>query len=113
MSNAMRPSACKCGTVTGTIADDKVVCSSCGEKRANIATSTAKFLANVVQLFGEPVEPTIFRSKRALEKIKQQDEYLKRRRTPTGQTWFEVITDPINGGGIADEPTSEISETED
>ena len=72
MANAMLPSACKCGTVTGTIADDKVVCSSCGEKRANIATSTAKFLANVVQLFGAPVEPKLFRGTPVLEKNKPQ-----------------------------------------
>jgi hypothetical protein len=110
--SATLPRVCLCGAISGIITDDKVVCLSCREKRANVAPATSKFFSNVVQLFGEPIEPTIFRSAHAIEKIKQQDEYLKRRRTPTGKSWFDVITDTINDASGA-EQTHELTEIED
>jgi hypothetical protein len=100
------PKTCECGSRTGTITADKVVC-ACGAVRVNMSPITTRFLESFAEHFGEPTE-TIFR-KSALEKIRQQDEFLKRRRRSDGVSWFDIITDNLDcTGPLGTEPGNDL-----
>jgi hypothetical protein len=112
--STLLPSACKCGNIAGVIINQTVVCTECGATRANVSPVTQRTLDQITALFGEVSEPVVFRNKQAKERIEKQDAYLKRRRTPHGKSWFDVITE--NFGAVdateIDEPLTD-PETED
>lgn len=86
------PAACKCGSATGAICTDEIICNGCGEQRHKMSDTGAKFIAEVTKYFGEPAS-VVLRKPAALAAIAKQDEFLKRKRTPLGVTWFDIVTD--------------------
>jgi hypothetical protein len=91
--NAMLPTVCRCGALAGIIADDSVICSSCGAERTSLSPVTQQFLAGIAKHFGDPVEPVVFRRPDAAEQIEQQDLYLKTHHVRDGRSFHQVITD--------------------
>jgi hypothetical protein len=92
--NAMLPTACRCGALAGVIADDSVICSSCGAERASLSPIAKQFLAGIAEHFGDPDEPIVFRRPDAAKAIEQQDAQLKRKLT-SGKSHYDIITDNI------------------
>jgi hypothetical protein len=94
--SAKLPSVCKCGCHDGTItAGNAVVCTACGATRVNISPMTQSVLAGIAQHFGELKEPVVFRRSSAIAQITKQDEFLQRKSTPDGKSWFDVITEHL------------------
>jgi hypothetical protein len=98
--SAMLPSVCKCVALAGVFADNSVVCSQCGAKRANLSPTTRQFLAGIATQFGEPAEPIVFRRPIAAKRIEQQDAQLKRKLTPTGKSHYDIITDTVGDQNV-------------
>ena len=108
---AIIPTPCtKCGCTNGIITESAVACTGCGAKRLNVSAMTRTVLAAITDHFGEIKEPIAFRCPGVIEKIKQQDEYLKRRRTPTGKTWFDIVTDSLDENYLATPDTGPESD---
>jgi hypothetical protein len=94
-SEIMLPTACRCGSIKGAIVNGEITCDRIGAKRSRISEATEKFLAGVAEHFGEPTS-IVLRKPDAVADIAKQDEYLKHKRTPDGETWFDIITDNID-----------------
>lgn len=90
----MLPATCRCGSIKGAIVNGEISCDRCKAKRNGISETTRKFLASVAEHFGEPTS-IVLRTLDAVAAIAKQDEYLKRKRTPCGESWFDIITDNI------------------
>jgi hypothetical protein len=111
-SEIMLPATCRCGSIKGAIVNDEITCDRCGAKRSKISEATEKFLASVAEHFGEPTS-IVLRKPDVLAAIAKQDEYLKHKRSPDGETWFDIITDNIErpaseGAGFTVDPEDEI-----
>ena len=106
-SKIILPATCKCGSATGALCNDEIICNDCGEQRHKMSDATAKFIAGVTKYFGEPAS-VVLRKSDTLTAIAKQDEFLKRKRTPFGETWFNIIADNIQPasevGGFAADP---------
>jgi hypothetical protein len=96
MSNALLPKACRCGYVDGEIVSNAVMCAGCGAKRADVSAILQKVLTDTARLFGELKDPVVLRRPDAAAKIKQQDEFLKRKRRLDGKAWFDIITENLD-----------------
>jgi hypothetical protein len=107
-SEIMLPTACRCGSIKGTIVNDEIACEHCGAKRCKKSEATEKFLVSITEHFGEPTS-IVLRKPDTLAAIAKQDEFLKRKRTPDGEPWFDIITDNIGrpaseGAGFTVDP---------
>jgi hypothetical protein len=100
-ANVTMPNTCRCGSLKAHITDGELVCAQCSAKRNAVSDLTVQFLASVTELFGEPTSAVVLRTPRALKAISEQDEFLRRKRTPYGETWFDIITDNLGPAPVA------------
>jgi hypothetical protein len=107
---AMLPTACRCGSIKGAIINGAALC-ACGAKRNKISERTTKFLAGIAEHFGEPTL-VILRKPAARAAIAKQDDFLKRKRTSEGKTWFDIITNnlgqPADSNDFTVDPQQQI-----
>jgi len=97
--------ACECGSVTGEFGATAVTCAACGKHCIDVSELTQRPLTKISQTFGVSVEPVVFRCpSSALDKIQQQDLWLKTHYGRDGRSMYDIITDTLNG--IGDEPPS-------
>jgi hypothetical protein len=95
------PDSCKCGSDLATIGagDGKhaatLACPQCGSARGAISEFTLHFVESIAAKFGAPAAITI-RADRIVKACAKQDEFLKRKYTPTGKSWFDVITESLD-----------------
>jgi hypothetical protein len=101
--------ACKCGATTGTITADSVICIGCATKRVNLSATAKAFLTGITSNFGEPNDAVIFRRPSAIEQINKQDAFLKRKRTPSGESWFDIITRCLDENFLGEVTEPEIA----
>jgi hypothetical protein len=110
-TDIIMPMTCRCGSIKGAIVNGEITCDRCGMKRTSLSEATEKVLAGVAEHFGEPTS-IVLRNPGALAAITKQDEYLKHKRTPDGETWFDIITDnmhPVSeGAAFTTDPEDEI-----
>lgn len=115
------PKPCRCTSMTARLVPvlnikaehaADAICTECNARRLKVSEPTMRTLTKVAQMFGTPREPIVFRaSKSLMEKIEQQDFYLKTHYVPDGRTMYQVITDIHNDIGSAESPT-DSGETE-
>jgi hypothetical protein len=113
------PWLCECGCITGKLAAVSnpanpkhaadCICAGCGKRCASINDTTMHTLTSIVEKFGTPVEPVIFRSPHtAMAKIEQQDLYLKTHYARDGRSMYDIITDVLSTPlSVEDEPPSD------
>jgi hypothetical protein len=75
----------------------------CGKHRGWVSNASYAFLLKVVETFGRLETPIAICRGSALSQIAKQDEYLKRKFTPEGVSWYDVISE---ASGFASESTS-------
>jgi hypothetical protein len=75
----------------------------CGKHRGWVSNVSYAFLQKIVETFGRPTTPIAINRGSALSQIAKQDEYLKRKFTPEGVSWYDVISEV---SGFASESTS-------
>jgi hypothetical protein len=78
----------------------------CGKHRGWVSNVSYAFLQKIVETFGRPDTPIAIHRGSALSQIAKQDEYLKRKFTPEGVSWYDVISE---ASGFASEETNEIA----
>ena len=106
------PDNCKCGSNLATIGngDDKfaatLACPQCGSSRGAISEFTLSFIQCLAARYGAPGAITI-RSSAIAKACAKQDEYLKRKYTPTGKSWFDVITENFDENAPSPSGTGE------
>ena len=93
-----------CGSCGSNIAvisagDEKhyawLTCRNCGQRRNPLQASTAKWIESVAGKFGAPEIITI-RALSIARACAKQDEFLKRKFSPTGKSWFDIITESFD-----------------
>jgi hypothetical protein len=80
----------------------------CGRHRGWVSNVSYAFLQKIISTFGRPGTPIAIQRGSAIAQIAKQDEYLKRKFTPEGVSWYDVITE---ASGFAPESTSSSEET--
>jgi hypothetical protein len=75
----------------------------CGRHRGWVSNASFAFLQMIVETFGRPTTPIAIQRGSALSQIAKQDAYLKRKFTPEGVSWYDVISET---SGFAPESTS-------
>jgi hypothetical protein len=77
----------------------------CGKHRGWVSSTSFAFLQKIVETFGRPTTPIAISRGSARAQIAKQDEYLKRKFTPEGVSWYDIITE---ASGFAP-PSNEIA----
>jgi hypothetical protein len=109
--NTARMPACECGSVASDFGATAVTCAACGKHCIDVSELTQRTLAKISQTFGVPIEAVVFRCPNsALDKIQQQDLWLKTHYGRDGRSQYQIITDALND--IGDEPPSNSDEIE-
>lgn len=80
----------------------------CGRHRGWVSNTSFSFLQRIVETFGRPDTPIAIHRGSALAQIAKQDEYLKRKFTREGVSWYDVITE--TNGFAPESSSSEESE---
>jgi hypothetical protein len=75
----------------------------CGRHRGWVSSVSFAFVQKIVETFGRPETLIAIHRGSALAQIAKQDEYLKRKFTPEGVSWHDVITE---ASGFAPDSTS-------
>jgi hypothetical protein len=75
----------------------------CGKHRGWVSNASFAFLQKIVETFGRPTTPIAIQRGSACAQITKQDEYLKRKFTPEGVSWFDIISE---ASGFAPESSS-------
>jgi hypothetical protein len=75
----------------------------CGRHRGWVSNVSYAFLQKIVETFGRPTTPIAIQRGSALSRVAKQDEYLKRKFTPEGVSWYDIISE---ASGFASESTS-------
>jgi hypothetical protein len=97
--NISLPDTCRCASDIAVVcAGDathnlSLKCRSCERHRGWLSKPTADWISSVAAKFGAPAAAITIRSDRIAKACAKQDEYLKRKYTPTGKSWFDVITE--------------------
>lgn len=98
--NVRLPDKCGCGTDLVTVGPGggkfaaTLVCPQCGCDRGALTEFTLHLIESIASKFGVPAAITIRRYVKPLEeKCAEHDEVLKRKRAPSGKTFFEIITE--------------------
>ena len=92
------PDNCRCGSDLATVGDSDgkfaatLACPQCGSSRGAISEFTLSFIQSLAARYGAP-GAIAMRSSAIAKACAKQDEYLKRKYTPTGKSWFDVITE--------------------
>jgi hypothetical protein len=81
----------------------------CGRHRGWVSNASFAFLQKIVETFGRPDTPIAIHRGSALAQIAKQDEYLKRKFTPEGVSWYDVISE---ASGFVSESASPEETTE-
>jgi hypothetical protein len=107
------PDNCKCGSDLarigggdGKFAAATLACPQCGNSRGAISEFTLHFIESVAGKFGVPAAIAI-RSSAIAKACAKQDEFLKRKYTPTGKSRFDVITDNFDENAPSPSGTGE------
>src|SRR6516225_6867438 len=97
------PGACrKCGALRGALVDGKIVC-ACGADRGALSDATTRFVASVITHFGAPKEAIVLRKSDVAAKIKEHDNFLRRKFAfHQAKSWFELIEQAAVGNADGD-----------
>ena len=106
------PDNCRCGSDLATVGDSDgkfaatLACPQCGSSRAAISEFTLSFIQSLAARYGAP-GAIAMRSSAIAKACAKQDEYLKRKYTPTGKSWFDVITENFDENAPSPSGTGE------
>jgi hypothetical protein len=99
--NVRLPDTCRCASDVVIICPGDVThhlslkCHSCKRHRGWLSKPTADWISSVVTKFGAP-EVISIRSSRLSRAAAKQDEALRGKYSPTGKSWFDIISETLD-----------------
>jgi hypothetical protein len=92
------PNKCTCGSNVALIGAGKAMHKAslhcrCGKHRGWLSNASYNFVRKIVETLGRPQQPIAIHRGSIFSQIAKQDEYLKRKFTPDGRSWYDVITE--------------------